>query len=113
MSTPRRRNVWLNLWIAQADSGPEQTTTGTKAVKSWQGGAVLPRSVDWDGQSDSGIATPDGNYRAFLSVSYPNGDAAETKVGPFTVDRVPPKANVSVSARLFSPNGDGILDRGP
>ncbi|MHB9152758.1 MAG: FlgD immunoglobulin-like domain containing protein [Spirochaetales bacterium] len=108
-ATASTRLAGWNLWIAAADSGPA-ATTGTKAVKSWQGAAALPRSVDWDGQSDSGIAAPDGSYQAFLSVRYPNGDAAESRIGPFTVDRVPPKASVSASARLFSPNGDGILD---
>ena len=97
------------LWISQAeaDSG---SAASKKSVKSWEGSSVLPRSVEWNGQSDSGIAAPDGSYTAFFTVSYPNGDAAETKVGPFTVDRIPPKASVTASAHLFSPNGDGTLD---
>ena len=102
----------LSSWImaiSQADQGLEASTE-RKAVKSWQGSSPLPRSFEWNGLSDSGIAAPDGAYIATLSLSYPNGDKASMKVGPFVVDRIYPKANVSVSTRLFSPNGDGVLD---
>lgn len=103
-----RLGAW-KLWIVQADAGQE-TSGERRAVKSWQGNSILPHSFEWGGQSDSGIAAPDGAYSAFLSVSYPNGDAAETMVGPLTADRIAPKASVSSSSRLFSPNGDGVLD---
>ncbi len=100
-----------NLWIVQAEAGgTDPSSAGRKAVKSWQGGLVLPQSFNWNGLSDSGIAAPDGAYVAYLNVAYPNGDKAETKVGPFSVDRIPPRASVNASVRLFSPNGDGVLD---
>jgi len=97
------------LRIAQADASGGATADRT-AVKSWQGASVLPRSFEWNGQSDSGIAAPDGTYNAYLIVLYPNGDKAETRIGPFAVDRVAPRASVAASVRLFSPNGDGVLD---
>jgi len=99
---------WI-MGISQADAGSENSSD-RKAVKSWQGSSPLPRSFEWNGLSDSGIAAPDGAYIATLNLSYPNGDVAAMKVGPFVVDRIYPKANIAVSTRLFSPNGDGVLD---
>ena len=99
--------AWRMWIVAGAISGDTQPP---RPVKSWQGGATLPRNFDWSGQSDVGVAVPDGEYSALLSLSYPNGDKAEAVVGPFVVDRIAPKATVSLSTKLFSPNGDGILD---
>jgi flagellar hook assembly protein FlgD/outer membrane protein OmpA-like peptidoglycan-associated protein len=102
-----RLDAW-RMWIVAGSLSGD--TRAARPVKSWQGGAVLPKNFEWNGQSDVGVAVPDGQYSALLSLSYPNGDKAETVVGPFTVDRVPPRATVSLSTKLFSPNGDGILD---
>ncbi|HCO48159.1 MAG TPA: hypothetical protein DIT55_01440 [Spirochaetaceae bacterium] len=98
------------LWIGQADNAGSGTQAGGKGLKSWQGSNVLPASFIWDGQTDSGIPAPDGAYTAYLSVSYPNGDKAESRIGPLVIDRIAPKATVTASAALFSPNGDGVLD---
>ncbi len=99
-----------SLWIGQAENAGSGTPSKAKALKSWQGLTILPSSFIWDGQADSGIPAPDGAYYAFLSVSYPNGDRAETRIGPLVIDRIAPKATVAASATLFSPNGDGVLD---
>ncbi len=102
-----RLEAW-RMWIVAGEvKGDSQTI---RPVKSWQGEGILPRSFEWNGQSDVGVAVPDGEYSALLRLSYPNGDTAEAAVGPFVVDRIAPKATVSLSAKLFSPNGDGILD---
>jgi len=102
-----RLQSW-KMWIIAGT--PAAANGASKAVRSWQGATVLPRNFEWNGQSDVGIAVPDGEYSAIMSLAYPNGDRAETRVGPFTVDRVAPRATVSLSAKLFSPNDDGILD---
>lgn len=101
-----------NVWIGQAPSGAGASAAfaGKTPVKSWQGAAALPGKFEWDGMSDSGLAAPDGAYMGYFSISYPNGDVAETSVGPFVLDRVAPKASVKSSVGLFSPNGDGVLD---
>ncbi|HEY9053828.1 MAG TPA: FlgD immunoglobulin-like domain containing protein [Rectinemataceae bacterium] len=79
-------------------------------VRRWTGSRSLQKSFSWDGMADSGIAAPDGQYEARLEISYPNGDKTEAGIGPFLMDRIPPKATVRVRDSLFSPNGDGILD---
>ncbi len=102
-----RLETWRMWIVAGKASGDAQPP---RPVKSWQGSAILPKNFEWNGQSDVGVAVPDGEYSALLSLSYPNGDSAEAAVGPFVVDRIAPRATVSLSTKLFSPNGDGTLD---
>jgi flagellar hook assembly protein FlgD len=93
------------LSIYQADSADR------KAIKTWAGTGQLQKSFAWDGMADSGIQAPDGAYSASLEVSYPNGDKAKTELNSIVLDRIAPKAKVAISAGLFSPNGDGVLDQ--
>jgi flagellar hook assembly protein FlgD/outer membrane protein OmpA-like peptidoglycan-associated protein len=107
-----RLSGW-ELRIASAENAAGMQGSGGEsgaAVKSWKGGTSLPKSFEWTGMSDAGVAAPDGRYMATLTVSYPNGDRVETGAGPVVLDRVAPKASVRLSANLFSPNGDGVLD---
>ncbi len=105
-TAPAKLTSWsLRITPADADGAAQ-----LQAVKSWQGAANMPRTFEWNGQTDAGVAAPDGAYRAALQLTYANGDSAEAAVGPFIVDRIAPRASVKASVALFSPNGDGVLD---
>ena len=79
-------------------------------VRSYSGRATAPEPVSWDGLADDGRRVPDGAYRAEFHIAYLKGDEQTVGVGPFTVDTVPPSADVLVDDLLFSPDGDGRKD---
>jgi hypothetical protein len=61
----------------------------------------------WNGRTDAGKVAPDGHYRFRLDLPH------RTVLMPnvLTLDTVPPKVNVRVANRTFSPDGDGRRDR--
>ena len=85
---------------------------GKVTARTWQGtGDKLPAMLTWDGKKDDGSYAPDGRYQAFLSLDY--GVAyAPISVGTevFILDITPPTGNISLSTKLFSPDGDGTND---
>ncbi len=66
----------------------------------------------WNGLTNGGTVVADGEYTARLQVIWQNGHSAlVTGVGPFIVDRTPPRVEVlTVNHRQFSPDGDGERD---
>jgi flagellar hook assembly protein FlgD/flagellar motor protein MotB len=80
------------------------------AQRTWKGESGIRDEYLWDGVSDGGIDVPDGRYRASLRVVYKNDDLHDVELGPFVIDRIPPKATVNLSTQIISPNGDGRLD---
>lgn len=64
----------------------------------------------WDGIDGSGRRVSDGAYRARVSVAYENGNQAASTTPVFRVDTVYPRASVTPSDVIFSPNGDGNKD---
>jgi flagellar hook assembly protein FlgD len=95
----------FELGIYAADAG-----ASALPVRSWKGSIDIARSYVWDGTGDSGIAVPDGAYRATLTVLYKNDDLFQETIPRLVVDRVAPQATVSIDRDIFSPNGDGRAD---
>jgi flagellar hook assembly protein FlgD len=73
------------------------------ALRSWKGDQSVPASFVWDGSGDTGSIVPDGRYAARLTVSYLNGDAADSTVSDLVVDTIAPSIEVSAAPLLFSP----------
>jgi outer membrane protein OmpA-like peptidoglycan-associated protein/flagellar hook assembly protein FlgD len=69
-------------------------------------GDDVPNKIVWDGHNSSG-AVVDGYYTGFFSVDYLKGDHAEARTGKILVDTQPPKAQVSLTPDLFSPDSSG------
>jgi len=80
------------------------------AVRVWRGKEGLQEQYQWDGKTDSGIAVPDGNYLATLTLRYLNDDFFQVRAPVVTLDTVAPKASARAEPLLFSPNGDGNRD---
>ena len=65
----------------------------------------------WDGRSDSGNRAGDDTYRARLNVTFARGDTVTVaSARTVTLDTQPPRADVTFSSDIISPNGDGNLD---
>jgi len=67
-------------------------------------------SISWDGRDDGATLVPEGSYRPRVHL------AAERRTivlpNPIRVDVTPPRVNlVSLSPRVFSPDGDGRAEK--
>jgi len=84
------------LAIESSDKGPQKTFTGQSED--------LPKSVSWNGMSDSGGFAPDGTYTATLSVDYGTGvSSTPVHSNTFILDVTPPSGSIALSEPLFSP----------
>lgn len=90
--------------------GPEGTS-----VRSVKGdGARLPPTLTWDGRSDSGLAAPEGTYRARLSVDYGSDPGMVTAEStPFLVDLTPPSGTITATPQPWEPGDPDILVNPP
>jgi flagellar hook assembly protein FlgD/outer membrane protein OmpA-like peptidoglycan-associated protein len=81
-----------------------------QAVTEFEGQAVAPERILYDGMDRSGRVLAEGTYRAAITVIYINGNNPSNESPPFTVDVTPPDATITPDLALFSPNGDGSKD---
>jgi flagellar hook assembly protein FlgD/outer membrane protein OmpA-like peptidoglycan-associated protein len=79
-----------------------------KSVFSGKGNDI-PNRIVWDGRDSSG-AVIQGEYYGVFAVDYLKGDHAEARTGKILVVTDPPKAQVSLTPDLFSPDNDGYND---
>jgi len=81
-----------------------------KKVRVYEGFGLPPGSILWDGYNAYGERSADGLYFAELILHYDGG--LEKRSVPIVVqlDSSIPKASLSLSSRIFSPNSDGKLD---
>jgi flagellar hook assembly protein FlgD/outer membrane protein OmpA-like peptidoglycan-associated protein len=83
------------------------------AVRTFEGVNAVPASLPWDGKTAGGQVVPDGTYTAKIEVRYAMGNQPTALSRPFVVDTVAPKAEISASFAIFSPNGDAKRDSIP
>jgi hypothetical protein len=83
------------LAIEGPDNGVQKTFTGEAAN--------LPKSVSWDGKTDTGAYAADGTYTAALSVDYGMAASSPVHSNPFILDVTPPTGSIALSEPLFSP----------
>jgi outer membrane protein OmpA-like peptidoglycan-associated protein/flagellar hook assembly protein FlgD len=72
-------------------------------------GDEVPNKIVWDGRDSSGVVAQ-GNFTGAFSVAYKKGDVAEAKTGKIFVSIEGPKAEVSLTPDIFSPDNDGYND---
>ncbi|MDR3356374.1 MAG: OmpA family protein [Spirochaetaceae bacterium] len=102
--TPQAGNS-LQSWTV------EVLDASARVRKTYSGGSSVPLDIVFNGFDDSGTPLADGTYRARLTASYLNGYTTPEKLSPdFVLDRTKPKALISLSDNIFSPNGDGDKD---
>ncbi len=80
------------------------------AIVSRKSGEILPISIAWDGTDAEGKLVPDGLYTCQLETKEWARLPARSEWTPTLVDNTPPRAEVIITTRAFSPNGDGIDD---
>ncbi|MGF7108749.1 FlgD immunoglobulin-like domain containing protein [Treponema pedis] len=94
----------LTEWIIEVKNESGNT------VKTFLGNSKKIEKITFDGKDNSEQILPEGKYKAFISAKYINGYNPKTETPTFTLDITPPDAEVSVSEKIFSPDGDGKLD---
>jgi outer membrane protein OmpA-like peptidoglycan-associated protein len=72
-------------------------------------GDEVPNKIVWDGRDASGTVIQ-GEYSGVFSVDYKKGDRAEARTGKILVSTETPRAEVSLTPDLFSPDNDGYND---
>ncbi len=87
-----------------------RNTASRSVVRQFEGIAVLPAALAWDGRDEFGSVAPDGDYVAGLSVLFDGGARVSAESAAFSLDSTPPRAVVGLGQSVFSPNGDGVLD---
>jgi flagellar hook assembly protein FlgD/flagellar motor protein MotB len=83
------------------------------AVRTFDGLNAPPASISWNGRNAGSAAAPDGTYTARIEIRYTAGNQPSAVSRPFTLDTVPPAAELSAPYTLFSPNGDSSKDKLP
>ncbi len=73
------------------------------------GKGEVPNKIVWDGRDSSGTVVQ-GEYTGVFSVNYQKGDIAEARTGKIFVNLEAPKAQVSLTPDVFSPDNDGNAD---
>ena len=66
--------------------------------------------IVFDGKNKDGDLLPEGDYKAVISARYVNGYAPAETSPVFALNITAPKATVTSSTPIFSPDGDGKLD---
>jgi outer membrane protein OmpA-like peptidoglycan-associated protein/flagellar hook assembly protein FlgD len=88
----------------QFDIAP--TSAPLKIVRSFTGTDALPPSIVWDGRTNDGLPSADGQYQGVLKATARNGAASSVTTSRFTLDTTPPQIEISAPYTLFSPDGD-------
>ncbi|MDR0411916.1 MAG: OmpA family protein [Treponema sp.] len=79
--------------------------------KTFTGADDAPSVIMFNGLNDEGTLIDEGNYTAALTASYLNGYQTPPVYSPvFTLKRTPPKAGLNIQRKIFSPDGDGVMD---
>jgi outer membrane protein OmpA-like peptidoglycan-associated protein/flagellar hook assembly protein FlgD len=80
-------------------------------VRRTVGGTDIPAgTIIFDGRDDAGRLLPEGRYSASYSAVYRNGNRPSEISPSFVLDISPPRATLSASPDIFSPDGDGFRD---
>ncbi len=80
------------------------------AIVLGKSGETLPVSIAWEGTDEEGKLAPDGIYECQLETKEWGRFHAKSEWIPIVVDSTPPKAEISMSTGVFTPDGDGIDD---
>lgn len=90
----------LNVTVVDENDMTIRGFTATQATSTFT----------WDGRTDGGRRSPDGEYNARLEVTYDNGNRPSATAGPVYIDTEFPSVELSVDNLFFSPDDDGNQD---
>ena len=82
--------VGYSLTISPADAPDD-------VLREYAGAEPVPSSVTIDGKDSRGRTLPDGVYGVLLSVTYENGNRAESQPAEVTIDTFPPRGSVTAN----------------
>jgi len=81
-------------------------------VTASEKGAGLPAALEWDGKTSQGSEAPEGSYKARLAIDYGLEFRPTTiESASFALSLSAPRVTLSLSAGVFSPDGDGQNDQ--
>ena len=86
------------------------TTSDNRAIRTVDTLNAAPSDFAWDGKNDAGEFAPDGIYTYRIAATDRAGNSASQSIPNIIVDTVKPSVGIAISARAFSPNGDGVKD---
>ncbi|MFA6504799.1 MAG: FlgD immunoglobulin-like domain containing protein [Treponemataceae bacterium] len=81
-----------------------------KKVQTWNFQNTPEARLEWDGRNENGRVVADGLYEFRLFAIDRAGNFGSVEIPSIRVDTEKKAAVVSVDARAFSPNGDGVKD---
>ncbi len=116
--SPNGDNVQDTVTLTPGVPSPETLRNWSVSVLDavgtvyWQksGGTDAPGAMVFDGRGSDGVLLKEGTYTARIEARYSNGNNPFSVSPGFTLDVTPPRASVSASPLIFSPNGDGNRD---
>jgi flagellar hook assembly protein FlgD/outer membrane protein OmpA-like peptidoglycan-associated protein len=93
------------------DSWELQITAGDgSTVKRFAGTGKAAPQLEWDGRTETGVRSDEGEYYALLTVTYENGNVSKAASDRFVLDVTEPTVTTSSDFSIFSPNDDGNKD---
>ena len=87
------------------------TTPEGITVKAYEWGMDIPEVYEWDGTGENGNILPEGVYNITFSGKDRAGNITQYTVKEIVLDVRERSATVDINHPVFSPNGDGKLDR--
>lgn len=79
-------------------------------VKDFSGEKNPPAEIEWDGKDNNGRIAKEGEYVGQLGVVYENGNKPSNNTAVFVLDVTKPNADISLSSKIFSPDGNKKQD---
>jgi outer membrane protein OmpA-like peptidoglycan-associated protein/flagellar hook assembly protein FlgD len=77
--------------------------------KTFEGEETVPTSIEWNGLGTFGTVLQ-GTYTARYVARYQNGNEPTAESREFALDTAPPRAQIRVQPKPFSPDNDGVDD---
>lgn len=97
---------------SQEDSWRGQILAGgDRVVRAFEWSAGAPESFTWDGTNSEGILVPDGVYRYRVTSTDRAGNTTTETLENIIVNTQSTPIGLAIDSSVFSPNGDGVLDR--
>jgi len=87
------------------------TTLEEINVKNLEWGTEIPEIFEWDGKGENGSVLPEGIYTIAITGVDRAGNRMEKRIEGITLDVRERQATVDIDTPVFSPNGDGLLDK--
>lgn len=95
----------ISDWKVEIKNNENDRTVYTTSSKG-----NIPEKIDWNGKINVKDVSPDGEYKAYLSVNFVGGTESKSESKVFLIDTTPPVFTAVKNIKYFSPDDDGIND---